>query len=51
MYGTHTTASAAGATLASTGAATGSVVLAVIGAALVGLALVLLLRKNGKNRP
>jgi len=49
MYGTETTAGSA--TLAATGLATGSMILAAIGIILAGIALISLARKNGKHRP
>lgn len=50
MYGTQETA-AAGGVLAATGATAGSAVLMAVGLALAAIALVMLLRRNGKNRP
>lgn len=51
MYGTHTTAGAGAATLAYTGAQTGSLALAAVGLLLAGIALLALLRRPGKARP
>lgn len=49
MYGTETTAGSA--TLAATGLATGSIILASIGIILAGIALIALVRKNGNTKP
>jgi hypothetical protein len=48
MYGETTTG---GATLASVGLASGSIILTVIGAVLAGWALLMLFRQNSANRP
>lgn len=50
MYGT-TEMSASGAVLASTGLAMGSYVLAGIGLIFAGIAVIMLVKKNSKNRP
>lgn len=50
MYGANETTAAGGA-LAMTGAATGSTILMAVGLILAGAALLLLFKRNGKNRP
>lgn len=50
MYGTNESA-ATGGVLAATGATMGSNILMAVGLILAGIALVLLFRRNSKNRP
>lgn len=50
MYG-NTEITAAGGALAATGMATGAYVLAAVGIILAGVALWMLIRKPGRNRP
>ncbi|MCU1519378.1 MAG: hypothetical protein JWQ75_4099 [Pseudarthrobacter sp.] len=51
MYGMNATAPAAGAALAYTGLNVGAGLLTALGCILIGVALIALLRRDGKVRP